>query len=144
MSAVLFFLACVVGVVVLVAVVLPLMLRADDRRAAVQRDAAAVLPTAVALRLNEAWIHAAGRAERAGVLARMDRPVAPVEELVNADAFQVAVERKTLLWSLQGVYGAEEFPESRLRADAVDPELSLVQMVELEKFRHSMDTVPAV
>jgi hypothetical protein len=99
--------------------------------------ASAAFSTSVALH-GEEWLNAAGSVERAQLIARTKHPV--VTNLVNAAAFQYEVERSTLLGAMQGVYGVEGFSESCLTEDVVDPDLSLVQMFELERFRHSMES----
>jgi hypothetical protein len=138
MNDVIVFLACVAvatGVVLLsIDVVFRFVLPALDRRAAMRftdRDV-----TFAVIELPEAWVTAAGSVERAQVLARFNFRMATYN--VNAAAFQAALERKSLGMLMRRVEGLRE---SRLDEAVVDPELSLMQMFELEKFQYSMDSV---
>jgi hypothetical protein len=138
MNDVVAFLACVAvvtGIVLLgIDVVFRFVLPALDRRAATRFTELDIILAVV--ELPEAWMTAIGSVERAQVLARFSFPV--TTNRGNAAAFQAVLERKSLGMLMSRVEGLQE---SRLDEAVVDPDLSLVQMFELEKFRYSMDTV---
>jgi len=57
----------------------------------------------------------------------------------RSEVFQVAVERKFLLWLMHRVYGVEGFPLSRLAEDAVDPGRSFADMFEAAQKRYKAE-----